>query len=233
MSAPETKARPPAPLTTMTRIASSRSKSSMMRVTASHISSETALCRAGLLKIRRPMRSAFSAIILLVIGSSSMVSLPLNDFTGAQIGDRRVVVAKPAQYLLRMLTELGGRAQLFRLRRAGHIDRLADGLDRAELRVIDRPRHFEVLDLRVGKGLVDRVDRAARDADLVHQFHPIGGRTLFGDLADPFVERLAVLRALRPRCVIGIVEQRHRIGRLAKATEHVVAGGGDVDLPVR
>ena len=59
MSAPETKARPPAPLTTMTRIASSRSKSSMMRATASHISSETALCRAGLLKIRRPIAAVF------------------------------------------------------------------------------------------------------------------------------------------------------------------------------
>src|ERR1700759_1924107 len=72
MSAPETKARPPAPLTTMTRIASSRSKSSMICVTASHISSETALCRAGLLKIRRPIPPSFSAIILLVNGWSSM-----------------------------------------------------------------------------------------------------------------------------------------------------------------
>ena len=99
--------------------------------------------------------------------------------------------------------------------------------------MIDRPRHFEVLHLRVGKGLVDRIDRPARHADLVHQLDPIGGRALLGDLADPFVERLAVFRALRPGRVIGIVEQRHRIGRLAKAAEHVVAGGGDVDLPVR
>src|SRR5437899_6735053 len=107
MSAPETKARPPAPLTTMTRTASSRSKSSMIRVTASHISSETALWRAGLLKIRRPIGPSFSAIILLVMGWSSMVLAPSyfgapasDDFACAQIGDRGIVVTEVAQHLL-------------------------------------------------------------------------------------------------------------------------------------
>src|ERR1700732_1951726 len=238
MSPPEKKARPPAPLTTMTRIASSRSKLSMICVTASHISSETALCRAGLLKIRRPMPPSFSAIILLVMGWSSMgltssiytfaviasvakqsraveiaasPSAPRNDalglhgFAGAQLGDGRVVIAEPAQYLLGMLTEVRGRAQFCGLRRASHVDRLADHFDRPEFRMIDRTGHFEVLDLRVGKGLVDRIDRPARDADLVHQFDQIGGRAPFGNFADPLVERLAVLRALRPGCVIGVV----------------------------
>ena len=40
-------------------------------------------------------------------------------------------------------------------------------------------------------------------------------------------------RALRSGRVIGIFEQRHGVGRLAEAAEHVVARGGDVDLPVR
>src|SRR6266446_10575885 len=114
MSAPETKARPPAPLTTITRIASSVSKSSIIWVTACHISSDTALWRAGLLKIRRPIAPSFSAIILLEMGWSSMVLAPLHDVAGAQIGDRGGVVAEFAQYLVGMLTEIRCRAQLFR-----------------------------------------------------------------------------------------------------------------------
>src|SRR5690349_19444904 len=124
MSAPETKARPPAPLTTMTRTASSRSKSSMMRVTPSHISSDTALCRAGLLKISRPIAPSFSAIILLVMGWSSMAPAPLHHVAGAQIGDRCLVVAELAQHLLGVLAEIGGRPQFCRLGRPGHVDRL-------------------------------------------------------------------------------------------------------------
>src|SRR5216683_6532983 len=76
MSAPETNALPPAPVTTMTRIASSFSKSSMICATACHMSSETALWRAGLLKMMRPTAPSFSASILLVIGWSSMALDP-------------------------------------------------------------------------------------------------------------------------------------------------------------
>src|SRR5712691_934268 len=72
MSAPETKALPPAPVTTMTRTPGSASKSSMICATACHISSETALWRAGLLKMMRPIAPSFSASILLVIGWSSI-----------------------------------------------------------------------------------------------------------------------------------------------------------------
>src|SRR6266446_4218985 len=271
MSAPETKALPPAPLTTITRTASSSSKSSMIWVTACHISSDTALWRAGLLKIRRPIGPSFSAIILLVAsGWSSMLLAPYvsvcaviasgakqsraglpetsrllrrlwllamtlrsYDRTGAQIGDRGLVVPELPQYLARVLAEIGGRAQLFRLGGAGHVDRLADGLQRAELWMVDRPCHFQMLDLRVSESLVDRVDRPARHTHLVHQLDPIGSGPLSSDLADPFVERLPVFRTRRAVRIIGIVEQCHCIGRLAEAAEHVVARGRNVDLPVR
>src|SRR5262249_50899698 len=54
MSAPDTKALPPAPVITTVRTPSSLAKSLMIRLAASHISSETALCFAGLLKIMYP-----------------------------------------------------------------------------------------------------------------------------------------------------------------------------------
>jgi hypothetical protein len=49
MSAPETNALPPAPVSTTQRSESSRLKSSMMRPIATHISSDIALWRSGLL----------------------------------------------------------------------------------------------------------------------------------------------------------------------------------------
>src|SRR5205085_411694 len=70
----------------------------------------------------------------------------LDDRAGAQIGERGLVVADLAQHLLGVLTEVRCRTQFFRFRGAGHVDRLADGLQRAELWMIDRPRHLEVLD---------------------------------------------------------------------------------------
>src|SRR5215472_15582780 len=54
MSAPETKALPPAPVITTTRTSLSLAKPSMIRLAASHISNETALWRSGLLKIMYP-----------------------------------------------------------------------------------------------------------------------------------------------------------------------------------
>src|SRR4051794_6522214 len=64
MSAPDTKALPPAPATTTQRISSSPSSSARMRGTASHMSSETALCRAGLLKSIQPVDPSLRRIIL-------------------------------------------------------------------------------------------------------------------------------------------------------------------------
>ena len=64
MSAPDTKALSPAPVTTMTRIAGSFSKSSRMTGIASHMSVEVALCFCGLLKTSRPTGPSFSAIML-------------------------------------------------------------------------------------------------------------------------------------------------------------------------
>src|SRR6516162_11638661 len=88
-------------------------------------------------------------------------SQPSDDGSGTQIGDRVVTVAEPAQHLVGVLAEVRGWAQFFGLGSAGHIDRLADGLQRSELWMVNRAGHLEMLDLRVGEGLVDRIDRPA------------------------------------------------------------------------
>ena len=62
------------------------------------------------------------------------------------------------------------------------MDRLADDLLRAALRVADRFGNDEMLDLRIGKRLVDLIDRPARDAGLVEPFDPISVRMLADDL---------------------------------------------------
>src|SRR5258707_13109975 len=66
MSAPETKALPPAPERTTTRIELSLAKSCRISSAASHISSEVALCRSGLLKIIDPIGPSLRESILSV-----------------------------------------------------------------------------------------------------------------------------------------------------------------------
>ena len=101
------------------------------------------------------------------------------------------------------------------------MDRLADDLLRPELGVVDRPGDAEMLHLRVGEGLVDRVDRAARHADLVQALDPIGVRVLADDLVQMRDQRRAVLGAGHDRGEIGVVgrsllpatsqKRRHRL----------------------
>jgi len=69
ISAPETKALSPAPIMTTTRMSSSAWKSFMAWPTASHMAMDTALRRAGLLKISQPTPSSLRAIILSVFSS--------------------------------------------------------------------------------------------------------------------------------------------------------------------
>src|ERR1700759_3808825 len=94
-----------------------------------------------------------------------------------------------------MLALIGGRAQLAGLRVAAHMDRLTDHLLRTELWMTDRLGDPKMLDLRVGKGLVDRIDRPARDARLVETLDPVSVRVLPNDLGEVRVERRPVSRA--------------------------------------
>src|SRR4051794_4976001 len=98
MSAPEANALPPAPVTTMTRTAGSAAKLAMISSAASHMSSEIALCRSGLLKIIQPTPSSTREIIF-----SLAIGTPSDDSVALQAPDLGVVVAEIAQHRRRVL----------------------------------------------------------------------------------------------------------------------------------
>src|SRR5215471_10880933 len=105
ISAPDINALPPAPASTTTRIASSRSNSSRISGTAFHMSNETALWRAGLLNSIHPTAPSLRAIIRSVL--VFMVGLRSYDFLFAQIGDRCGVVTQLSQHVVGVLALLG------------------------------------------------------------------------------------------------------------------------------
>ena len=124
----------------------------MISSAASHISSEIALWRSGLLKIIQPTPSSFFAIIL-----SLGIAVLLRRFRWLlQPLDLGVVVAELAQHLGGVLA-LRGRCGDDVARRAAQRHRLAEVGD-----VADLLHDAEVLHLRIGERLVDRVDRPAR-----------------------------------------------------------------------
>src|SRR3954466_11052708 len=188
MSAPDMKARPPAPASTITRIASSREKSSMISGTASHISTDTALCRAGLLKIIQPTAPSLRAIMRSVLTTSCIGS---HHLARAKIRDRRGIIAKLAQHFIRMLAGIGRRA-LHAAARARELDRLVHDLGLAQVRMPYGRGHAEMPNLRIREDLVHLVDRAARYAGFIEEVDPLRAGPAAGDLADRLVERCAV-----------------------------------------
>ena len=89
-----------------------------------------------------------------------------------------------------------------------------------------------MLHLRIGKHLVDGVDRTARHARLVHQRDPLVvalGEHHFGQTR---VQRGAVFGAQRGVGKRRIAQQIGRAGDLAKMLPQTVAGRGNVDVAV-
>src|SRR5215207_221572 len=129
MSAPDTNARSPAPASTIARTCGSASNAVTIFGTAAHISSDTALCFSGWLKIIQPIPLSLRAIIF-VVPSSTLWSprgllraFPLsivlhdgerenrsNHLAAAQVGDGIAAVAEPAQHLLGVRAEPRGGA---------------------------------------------------------------------------------------------------------------------------
>src|SRR3990167_6783280 len=155
MSAPETKAFPPAPRNTRTRTSSSRAKVSKISAIASRITSDMALRRSGLLKIIQPMPLSLVAIILSVL--SCIGRLPFgffwrfSDCTGcAQALELVTCDTDLAEDLFRVfarfracVAEEGG------LLGTGDVDRLADDGKPAEALAVDVADRFEMLHLRI------------------------------------------------------------------------------------
>src|SRR5215213_11658556 len=149
----------------------------------------------------------------------------------AQFGDLVLAESELRQHFLGLLAEFR-RARGHGARRARQRHRLADELDVAVLVVRHVLGDAEVLDLGVVEHLVDRIDRAAGHAGLVQFPDPGVRRFLLGQLADYFVQRVAVLRARGRGGVIGIGDQIRRADRLRAAFPDPPARGGDVDVAV-
>src|SRR5271166_2990595 len=105
-----------------------------------------------------------------------------DDTPRVQLGDRSRIVAELAQHRLGVLALVGCWAQFVGLRVAAHMDRLADHFLRSELGVVHGLGDAKVLNLRIGKGLVDRIDRPARHTDFGQQVDPISVRMPAHDL---------------------------------------------------
>src|SRR5438270_9381095 len=160
MSAPETNDFPPAPVRTTTRIASSAAKSFKIPAACSHISSETALWRAGLSKIRVPTWPSLRKDILPAgwVGSTGLL---LHYLCFSQRLDLRLRESRLVQHLGGVLAP-SGRHGGETARGPPQSHRLADHLQR--LPALD---DAEVLDLRIGEDLVDPVDGPAGNAGSV------------------------------------------------------------------
>src|SRR5256885_1372248 len=232
MSAPETKAFPPAPVSTTTRTSSSAAKSVRMRAAASHMSSETALWRAGLSKITVPTRPSLRDVILPAgwlcsTGSSLLaVSYVLDHLRLLQRLDLRLRESHLAQHLGGMLAPARRRrGEPARSAPQGH--RLPDDAQRL-LFLHDA----EMRDLRVGEHLIDPVDRTARNAGGVQRLDPLRARAVREVPFQRGVQGIAVLRARRRRRIGRIAQQRLRPDGMAQALPHGSAHRCDVEVAV-
>src|SRR5260370_18169180 len=122
----------------------------------------------------------------------------LDDAALARPGDRVCIIAELAQHGVGVLALIGGRAQLVGLPVAAYVDWLADHLLGAELWVADRLGDPEMLNLRIGKGLVDRIDRPARPANFIEPLAPIRVWVLPNDLGEMRIECRPVSGARDP-----------------------------------
>src|SRR6202142_2401419 len=177
ISAPDTKALPPAPVTTTTRTALSAAKSARMPWAASHISSDTALCRSGLLKVIVPTPPSLRDSILSVCVIVKSLRCSADASHGFSFVQRRDFLVGESEFLEDLVGVFAdvGRARRDLARRARQLERLTDEAEPAAVGARRFLRHAKMLDLRIGKHLIDIVDGSARHADFVKYLDPLRG----------------------------------------------------------
>src|SRR5713101_6420467 len=87
-----------------------------------------------------------------------------------------------------------------------------------------------MLDLRIGKHLIDRIDGTARHAGFVETLDPIGAGTPCGQLVDFRIEGVAIFRSVWPGCVFRPGDQLRGLERMTETLPDLLAGGRDVDM---
>src|SRR5580658_5741720 len=113
-----------------------------------------------------------------------------------QRGDVALAETEFLEHRVGVLAEIG-RSYYELRRRARQRDALADEPHLALVLLGHALGDAEMLHLRVGEHLVDRVDRATGHAGLVHAFDPFGAAAADEMAIDLGIERIAVLRARR------------------------------------
>src|SRR6266704_1764415 len=98
--------------------------------------------------------------------------------------------------------------------------------------MLDRLRDGEMLDLRIGKDLIDCIDRPARYARAIEQIDPIRAVPLRRIVLDRGVERVSVRRACRLVRVARVLQEFRRAEGAAQPAEMRVTRSGDIDVPV-
>ena len=124
-----------------------------------------------------------------------------------------------------MLPDLGRRRH-YRRGRAREPRRLAQHLEAAELRVLDRRGGAEMAHLRIGEHLVDTIDRPAGHARAVEDLDPFGARLLLQAFVERGVQARAVLGALLQAFEVLGLEQVLAADGLAQPLPHALAGRG-------
>src|SRR5215472_15129330 len=198
MSAPETNALLPAPVRITTRTEPSSENSSRISPNPVHISSDIALRFSGWLNVISPTPSSFAASIL-PPACSRVTPPPGKSFISdrsliAHLSDLVGAVADRCQHLVRARSHLR-RRQADILGEPGDADRRGYHFGIADHRRVHFGGHAEMLHLRIGEHLVDRVDRPARYAGALQQFDPVVRRLVPRHVADCRVDLLAVLAA--------------------------------------
>src|SRR5580700_5511819 len=196
ISAPETKALLPAPVRITTRTELSSANSSRISPSPTHISTDMALRFSGWLKVTSPTPSSFAASILPPAHSMETPPLTIVSISDrslfAHVRNLRIRIADGVQHLIRARTRLRCRHTDV-LREPRDVDRRGHHLRAAAPRARHLPRHAQMFHLRIGKRLVDGVDRPARNPGPLEQLDPVIGRLRLGDLADRRVDLLARL----------------------------------------
>src|SRR5215469_5850547 len=90
-----------------------------------------------------------------------------------------------------------------------------------------------MLDLRIGKHLIDRIDRTAWHAGLIESFDPVGTWTLGGQLVDFRIQCVTILRSVRSICIFGPPDQLRCLERMTETLPDFLTGGCDVDVAIR
>src|SRR5688572_2330522 len=231
MSAPEMNDLPPSPESTTQRMSSSRSARPRRTGTASHMSTESALCLAGLLKRMCRIGPSVQALTRSVGETYVVMSFISIHSFGFEAFERGRIEAGLRQDLFGVLAALRGRAGDLRWR-ARHDDGLPHQALLAEPGRDDLLDHAQVLHLLLLERLPDVVDGPAGNARLVERPDPVVAGLVREQLLDLDVQPLAVhvARGLARRALVP--DPFGRADRLAEALPDLAAEDGEVDVAV-